>query len=648
VSRTTLNLGILAHVDAGKTTLTERLLYAAGVIERPGSVDAGTTQTDSLALERQRGITIRSAVASFGVGDVTVNLIDTPGHPDFIAEVERVLSVLDGAVLVISAVEGVQPQTRILMRALQRLQVPTLLFVNKIDRPGADPERVVREIRERLRLAAIPLQSVRAAGTAAAGVAPAAWDDPDFRLTLAGLLAEHDEDLLAAYVAGGNSVTGGRLRAALAAQTGRGLVHPVCFGSAITGAGVEQLTERIAELLPAAGGDPGGPAAGSVFKIERGAGGEKVAYVRMFTGTVSARQRLGFGAGLAGKATSVAVFDRGPAVPRSQLAAGEIGKLWGLAGIQVGDQLGQSEHAGASAHFPPPALESVVVAADPADRGRLRAALDQIAEQDPLISVRQDDERHEISVSLYGEVQKEVIQATLAADYGVAVTFRETTTIYVERPAGPGRAVEVLQSDGHPYSATVGLAVEPAPAGSGITFRLDVGPREIPLHIYKTAASFGDSMTGYVRAALRTGRYGWQITDCAVTMTDSGYYVGDGPSKQVLATPKTTAADFRKLTPLVLRQALDRAGTVVCEPIARVRLEVPADRLGAVLAALARLRTAVQAFGPQGEETVIDADLPAASLRPLQDQLPELTSGEGILESSFSGYQPVRGTFPVR
>ena len=136
--RRTLNLGILAHVDAGKTTLTERLLYAAGVIDEVGSVDKGTTQTDSLALEQQRGITIKSAVVSFAIDDVTVNLIDTPGHPDFIAEVERVLGVLDGAVLVVSAVEGVQPQTRILMRALQRLRVPTLLFVNKIDRAGAD------------------------------------------------------------------------------------------------------------------------------------------------------------------------------------------------------------------------------------------------------------------------------------------------------------------------------------------------------------------------------------------------------------------------------------------------------------------------------------------------------------------------------
>src|SRR2546423_3439008 len=155
--RRTLNLGIVAHVDAGKTTLTERLLYAVGVIDEIGSVDAGTTQTDSLALERQRGITIKSAVVSFAVDDVTVNLIDTPGHPDFIAEVERVLSVLDGAVLVISAVEGVQPQTRVLMRALQRLRVPTLIFVNKLDRRGAQYDGVLRQIADKLAREIVPM-----------------------------------------------------------------------------------------------------------------------------------------------------------------------------------------------------------------------------------------------------------------------------------------------------------------------------------------------------------------------------------------------------------------------------------------------------------------------------------------------------------
>src|SRR5215203_1884100 len=170
-----LNLRILAHVDAGKTTLTERLLYAAGIIDEIGRVDDGNTRTDSLTLEKQRGITIKSAVVSFAIDDVTVNLIDTPGHPDFIAEVERVLNILDGAVLVISAVEGVQSQTRVLMRALQRLRVPTLLFVNKIDRPGADDERVLAAISEHLTPAIVRLGSARALNTRAAEFAP--FDD---------------------------------------------------------------------------------------------------------------------------------------------------------------------------------------------------------------------------------------------------------------------------------------------------------------------------------------------------------------------------------------------------------------------------------------------------------------------------------------
>src|SRR6266851_3656450 len=234
-----LNLGILAHVDAGKTTLTERLLYEAGVIDELGSVDAGTTQTDSLTLERQRGITIESAVASFALGDVHVNLIDTPGHPDFIAEVERVLSVLDGAVLVISGVEGVQPQTRILMRALQRLHIPTLVFVNKIDRPGAGDERVLKAISERLGTVIVPVGAACELGTRAAHFTLYGADNPEFRTRLTEVLAERNEGILAAYVEDESCLPYQQLRDELAAQTQRALVHPVFFGSAITGAGVQ-------------------------------------------------------------------------------------------------------------------------------------------------------------------------------------------------------------------------------------------------------------------------------------------------------------------------------------------------------------------------------------------------------------------------
>jgi len=648
VSRKTLNLGILAHVDAGKTTLTERLLYDSGVIDRLGAVDAGTTQTDSLPLERRRGITIRSAVASFPVGDVTVNLIDTPGHPDFIAEVDRVLNVLDGVVLVISAVEGVQAQTRILMRSLQRLAIPALLFVNKIDRPGADPGRVLRDINGRLEVAAVAAGRVTGAGTHDASFTRSGADDPAFTAGLTEVLAEHNDGLLAAYVRSEAGIAYERLRAELAGQARRGQVYPVFFGSAITGAGITPLMAGIAELLPASDGDPHGPPSGRIFKIERGGNAEKIAYVRMFSGTVRVRDRLRFGSGLDGKVTAVAVFERGPAVRRPAVRAGQIGKLWGLAEARIGDRIGDLAENDSGPRFLPPTLESAVVPCNPGDRNRLRVALGQLAEQDPLINLRQDDERQEIYVSLYGAVQKEVIQATLADDFHVAALFRETTMICIERPLGSARALEVLQSDSHPYSATVGLHVEPGPAGSGIRFRLGFEPRLVPLYIYKTAGHFADAMTQYIRHTLEKGLYGWQVTDCVVTMTECDYYIGDGPTKRVLPTPRTTAADFRKLTPLVLMDALRQAGTVVCQPMARLRLELPAPRTGDVLAALARLGAATQMPQIDAELSVVTALLPAARVRGLQEQLPGLTGGEGVLDASFGGYEPVRGSPPRR
>ena len=526
--RRTLNLGIVAHVDAGKTTLTERLLYAAGVIDEVGSVDKGTTQTDSLPLEQQRGITIKAAVVSFDLDDLTVNLIDTPGHPDFIAEVERVLTVLDGAVLVISAVEGVQPQTRVLMRALRRLRIPTLLFVNKLDRMGADFERVVREIAERL--------------TPAIAVA----DDGE---GLIDVLAANDDELLAAYVDG--RLSEGRLRTALAAQSKQALVHPVLRGSAITGAGVEAVAAALGELLPSAAGDPDGPLSGTVFKIERGDGGEKIAYVRMFSGTLRTRDVV-----CDEKVTALAVFDHGGAVPRPAVSGRQIAKVWGLHGVQVGDTIGESPPRVPRREFAPPTLQSVVAPRDPDDGQRLRIALAQLAEQDPLINIR-DEPGRELTVSLYGQVQQEVLEATLRDDFGVDSIFRDTTPIYVERPRGSGEALEILHGDANPFNAEIGLRIEPAPEDSGIAFRLEVAARDIPLYVYRTREEFGAQMERYVRAALNEGLRGWQVVDCIVTMTQCAYSGSDGPPSR--RGPTSTAADFRKLTPLVVAQALERA-----------------------------------------------------------------------------------------
>ena len=630
----TLNLGILAHVDAGKTTLSERLLFTAGAIDHVGSVDAGTTQTDSLELERERGITIRSAVASFLVGDLAVNLVDTPGHPDFIAEVERVLGVLDGAVLVVSAVEGVQPQTPLLFRALQRLHVPTLIFVNKTDRAGADPEAVVAAMRRRLAAGVVPIDLAPGTG----------------RTAVIEALAEHDEAILDAYVRDDAGLTDERLHEAVAVQTRRGVVHPVFFGSAARGIGIDELMAGIEAILVGGHGNPDAPVSGRVFKIERTNSGERVAYVRLFAGTLRARQKVRIGGQEEAKPTQVRVFAPAGAPRRDAISAGEMATVRGLGTVRVGDAIGEPPPGeGAVARFPRPALEAVVFALKPDQQGSMRAALNQLAEQDPLIDVRQDD-RQEIAVSLYGEVQKEVIQATLERDYGIAADFRETTTVCIERPARIGEAEEVIRaetktnitgrsspSSTNPFRATLALRIEPAPVGSGVEFRADVEPRLIPLYLFKTPEVFTTQMEAFVREALAEGLAGWQVTDCIVTMIDCGY-----------ASPVTSAADFRRLTQLVLMTAIERAGTWVCEPLADLSLEIPASMAQAVLAALGRLGGRVTGQFSANGVTRASAVLPLARVRSLQHQMPGLSMGEGILEQRPGGYQPIGDNPPTR
>jgi ribosomal protection tetracycline resistance protein len=619
--RRTLNLGILAHVDAGKTTLTERFLYAAGVIDHVGTVDSGTTQTDSLALERERGITIRSTVAAFERNGTTVNLIDTPGHPDFIAEVERVLSVLDGAVVVLSAVEGVQPQTTVLMRALRRLEVPTVLFVNKTDRTGADVGRVLAAVRDRLTPYAVEM----------------ARDD------LLDRLAERDEELLSAYVADDAAVDQDRLRRSLAEQTRLGRVFPVFSGSAARGTGVELLMDAVVELLAPPPTEDDGPLAARVFKIERGAAGEKVAYLRLFAGRLCLRDRVAFGGTAPEKVVEVAGYRAGQWVRTDCLGAGEIARVRGPSRVRVGDAVGG---AGDEEHqFPPPTLEAVVAARDPAQGHLLRAALAQLADQDPLIGVRHDD-LGRLSVRLYGRVQQEVIAETLAREYGVEVAFEDATVVHVERPRRVGEAIEVLNTETNPYHATVGLRIDPGPPGSGLRFRTDVPAEDVPLYLFKSHEGFRHSIEQHVRGALVAGLYGWQVTDCLVTLNRIGYSSWDGPPSR--RGPLSVAVDYRKLTPIVARQALRNAGTVVCEPLVDVRVDAPTASAGVLQRELGRLGASTTGAWSTETFTTLEVVLAAARFHELQRQLPDLTGGEGVAEPRFAGYQPVRGRQPRR
>jgi ribosomal protection tetracycline resistance protein len=599
-----LNLGIVAHVDAGKTSLTERLLHHAGVIHCPGTVDRGDTTTDTLALERERGITIRASVASFPAGDVTVNVLDTPGHPDFIAEVDRSLAVLDGAVVVLSAVEGVQAQSLVLMRALQRLRLPVIVFVNKIDRRGARPQAVADAVARRLSPDVLPVQRVHAAGTPGARVEPLPDDG---------------------------------LRSWLADETRRGSAHPVLFGSAATGSGVPELVAALGTYLPVVDAGAGADArSGVVFAIDR-EGGRRRAFVRVRSGALQVRDKIDLGHGRVERITGLRVTHRGSLEPRRTAEAGQIAVVHGLATARVGDVVGQALPGDERAsQFPPPSYETVVDVA-PADRGRLYAALTELAEQDPLIRVRRRDE--EITVSLYGEVQREVLAAVLQREYGVEARFGEVRTARQERIVGSGHALEVKKQDGNEFLATIGLRVEPAPAGSGVTFELECERGSMP-------PAFFDATEDTVRRELARGPVRWPIPDARVVMTHSGYAPRQSHMHQKFnKAMSSTGADFRGLTPRVLAAAVRRAGTVVCEPVHRFVIEVPDEVVGPVTSLVGRLGgVPVESQGTGTGIAVVRGEIPAGSVAALQRDLPGLTHGEGVCQTEHDRFEPVRET----
>ncbi|AQW52783.1 tetracycline resistance ribosomal protection protein Otr(A) [Streptomyces violaceusniger] len=636
VSRT-LNIGVLAHVDAGKTSLTERLLYDAGVIDRLGSVDAGDTQTDTGEIERRRGITVRTAVASLTAGDTQLNLIDTPGHSDFIAEVERALGVLDGAVLVLSAVEGVQAQTRVLMKTLRRLRLPVLLFINKIDRAGARDAGLLTDIRRTLAPHLLPLTAVRELGTRNAHVRSRSLDDPGMRAEAAEVLAELDDAMLARVV-DGPLPSAEEVWAALAARTAEGLAHPVFFGSALSGQGVGALVEGVARLVPPAPG--GAEPRGTVFAVERGGGGRggarggRTAYLRLFSGEVALRQRVtlhrrGPGGALTehtGQITALEVVGEAGAA-RGPLTAGNIARIKGLPGVRVGDRLGPVRDVPSDRpHFAAPTLQTLVHAREPgaAAASRLHTALLDLADQDPLIHARAMP-GGATSVLLYGEVQKEIIAATLVQDYGVEAEFEPSRPVLVERPSGVGEAGREIARSGHtgPW-ATVGLRVEPTARGAGVVFGYETELGALP-------RAFHHAIEETVYDTLFHGPRGRSVTDCRVVLVRSGFL-----------GPQSTAADFRDVTPVVLEEALERAGWRVYEPYHAFELELPPETLAAVTAQLAAAEADIGESVDGATGWLLRGEIPARRVHGFEHVLPRLTHGEGVWWSRPCADRPLR------
>ncbi|MGE1108679.1 GTP-binding protein [Bacillus wiedmannii] len=625
---TTINIGIVAHVDAGKTSLTERILYETNVIKEIGRVDSGNTQTDSMELERQRGITIKASVVSFCINDLKVNVIDTPGHADFIAEVERSFRVLDGAILVISAVEGVQAQTKILMRTLQKLNIPTILFVNKIDRSGANTEKVMKQIKEILSNEAFPFYSAQNEGTKEARIiAYKSYDD------CMELLAPYNESLLASYV-NDEIVPGVLLREELEKQIQQANVYPIFFGSAMTGIGVTELLENISTLFPANKSAENETLSGVVFKIEREPSGEKIAYVRVFSGRLHVRKYVdiqrGDVLGHKEKIKKICLFHKGNVVQSSIVPSGEFCKVWGLNDIKIGDIIGERTNYIKDIHFAEPQMEAAIEAVPKERIHDLYAALMDLCEEDPLIKVWKDDIHNELYIRLFGEVQKEVIETTLFEKYNLQVTFSNTRVVCIEKPIGVGNSVEVMGEKTNPFYATIGFKIERGELNSGIIYKLGVELGSLPLAFHK-------AIEDTVFQTLKQGFYGWEVTDIIVTLTHTGY-----------ASPVTTASDFRNLTPLVLMDALKQAETCVFEPVNAFELTVPERAISTAMYKLAAIPAAFADPIFNNDSYELTGSLPVAKTENFKRMLHSFTEGEGIFTTKPSGYKELKAPFPTR
>lgn len=625
---TTINIGIVAHVDAGKTSLTERILYETNVIKEVGRVDSGSTQTDSMELERQRGITIKASVVSFFIDDVKVNVIDTPGHADFIAEVERSFRVLDGAILVISAVEGVQAQTKILMQTLQKLNIPTILFVNKIDRSGANTEKVGKQIKTILSNETFPFYSVQNEGTKEARIIEyKSYDDCIERL------APYNESLLESYV-NNEIVTDTLLREELEKQIQQANLYPIFFGSALTGIGVTELLEDIPALLPANNLSQDEELSSIVFKIEREPSGEKIAYVRVFSGTLHVRkyvhiQRDG-SLSHKEKIKKMCIFHNGNAVQTSTVPSGDFCKVWGLNNIKIGDIIGERTDYIKDIHFAEPQMEAAIDAVPKERIHDLYAALMELCEEDPLIKVWKDDIHNELYIRLFGEVQKEVIETTLYEKYNLQVTFSSTRVVCMEKPIGIGSSVEVMGEKANPFYATIGFKVERSELNSGITYKLGVELGSLPLAFHK-------AIEDTVFQTLKQGLYGREVTDISVTLTHTGY-----------ASPVTTASDFRNLTPLVLMDALKQAETYVYEPVNEFELTVPEHAISTAMYKLAAILATFAEPIFNNDSYQLTGSLPVTKTENFKRMLHSFTEGEGIFTTKPAGFIKLTGPFPIR
>jgi elongation factor G len=663
------NFGIVAHIDAGKTTVSERILYYTGKEHAMGEVHEGSAKMDYLPEEQERGITITAAATSIPWLDHRLNLIDTPGHVDFTAEVERSLRVLDGAVVVFDAVSGVEAQSETVWRQADRYHVPRLCFVNKMDRSGADFEGALASIRSRLgaRIGVVvrPLgerdafrgvidlvhrEVVRFEGEQGADVVrepvPEALRDEVevHRHDLVEAAADHDDALAEAFLSG-KDVEPSLLQAALRKATLTGRFFPVFCGAALRNAGVQPLLDAVVAYLPspldvppadghdpekpekkiAVKADPAEPFVALAFKILTDSHGD-LTFVRIYSGSLEQGQgmynpRLGKHE----RAMRIVRMHANDKEPLAKAVAGDIVALIGLKATATGDTLCDKARPVAlePIRFPAPVISMAIEPRTNADRDRLNEALARLSREDPTFHTSQHEETGQTIIAGMGELHLEVLKNRLTRDFGIQANVGAPRVSYRQTVRGTAEAQHAFQTllGGKPQSATVRLRAEPLPPGTGVEILDQAPPLEIEPRFRKAAEEGARFMV--------QGGLGFPLVDVRVTLLGGRTHETD-----------STDVAFQAAASGALKDAAEKAGLVLLEPVMRIEVTTPSESVGAVQSDLVRRGAMLEGDELRGDLRLIRGTVPLARMFGYSTTVRSLSQGRAGYSMEPAGFAP--------
>ena len=608
-----INIGILAHVDAGKTTLTESLLYTSGAILELGSVDKGTTRTDTMFLERQRGITIQAAVTSFNWNDYKINIVDTPGHTDFITEVYRSLSVLDGAILVISAKDGVQAQTRILFHALQKMNIPTIIFINKIDQYGINLNNIYQNIKEKLSNDIIVMQNVTLTPEISIKniIDLDDWDP---------VISKNDK-LLEKYIVG-EKLTIQELTYEESRCVKKGSLFPIYHGSARNNIGTQQLIEAISNLFCSEMNENHSELCGRVFKIEYTDHKQRLVYLRLYSGTLHLRDTIILPSKKKVKLTEIYIPSNGEMIQTKIVCSGDIFIIPNNT-LRLNDIIGNEKILPCNVWNDKtvPILRTRIEPIKIEEREKLLDALTEIADTDPLLRYYVDTITHEIIISFLGTVQLEVICSLLIEKYHINIRIEDPTVIYLEKPLQKADYTIHIEVPPNPFWASIGLSITPLPIGSGIQY-------ESKVSLGYLNQSFQNAVREGINYGLEQGLYGWEVTDCKICFEYGVYY-----------SPVSTPSDFRFLAPIVLEQTLKKAGTQLLEPYLSFILFTPQGYLSRAYNDAQKHCAIIETSQSKNDEIIFTGHIPVRCINEYRNTLTLYTNGQAVFLTELKDYQ---------